>query len=152
MASPTPDRIGGAIWIALGVAVLAGAWQMDRYQSMGGSVHTAPGLVPGIYGLLMIVLGATLALRRPRSGGVDPVPLLSSRIGLALVLTLAYAAGLVGRAPFGVATAVFVAAFCWVFDSDSPIKTRATSALLAGIGTAVVVVLVFERVFLVRLP
>lgn len=148
------DRIGGAAWIAFGLAIFAGAWQMDRYESMGGTLYTAPGLVPGIYGLMMMAMGALIALRRPRGAGDDDDggALINRRVGLALVLMLAYAIGLVGRVPFGVATAIFVAAFCALFDSDAPPRRRATTAIAAGIGTAVVVVLVFERVFLVRLP
>lgn len=148
------DRIGGAAWIAFGLAIFAGAWQMDRYESMGGTLYTAPGLVPGIYGLMMMAMGALLALRRPgeladaAAGG----PLFNRRVALALVLMLVYAIGLVGRLPFGVATAIFVTAFCALFDSDAPPRRRAITALATGIGTAVVVVLVFERVFLVRLP
>ena len=153
------DRIGGAAWIAFGLAIFAGAWQMDRYESMGGTLYTAPGLVPGIYGLVMMAMGALLALRRSRgaadatAGDADPGgPLLNRRVALALGLMLVYAIGLVGRVPFGVATATFVAAFCALFDSDAPPRRRAITAIAAGIGTAVVVVLVFERVFLVRLP
>lgn len=150
------DRIGGAAWIAFGLAIFAGAWQMDRYESMGGTLYTAPGLVPGIYGLMMMAMGALLALRRPREvadAAADACgPLFNRRVALALVLMLVYAIGLVGRLPFGVATAIFVTAFCALFDSDAPSRRRAITALATGIGTAVVVVLVFERVFLVRLP
>lgn len=153
------DRIGGAAWIAFGLAILVGAWQMDRYESMGGTLYTAPGLVPGIYGLMMMAMGALLAWRRPRpatdGAGAEPAdagPLLNRRVALALALMLVYAIGLVGRLPFGVATAIFVAAFCALFDTDAPPRRRAVTALATGLGTAVVVVLVFERIFLVRLP
>jgi hypothetical protein len=149
------DRLGGAAWMALGVAMVAGAWQMDRFTSMGGTVYTAPGLVPGFYGLLLIVLGAVLAWRSVRAGTAaqpQAEPLLNGRIGLMLLLSLGYAAVAVGRLPFGPSTAVFVTAFCWLFD-DQPSKVRrGVTAGLAGVLTAVIVVLVFERVFLVRLP
>lgn len=147
------DRIGGAVWMAFGLAILAGAWRMDRFESMGATLYTAPGLVPGIYGLLMIAMGAALALRAaPASGAAADGPLLNRRVGWALALMLAYALGLVGNVPFGVATALFVTAFCALFDRDAPPRRRALTAVAAGLGTALVVVLVFERVFLVRLP
>ena len=149
------DRLGGAVWMAFGLAVLVGAWRMDRFESMGANLYSAPGLVPGIYGLLMIVLGAALALRSPRAadGPDDAGPLVNRRVALMLGLSLAYAAAAVGRLPFGASTAVFVAAFCWVFDDQQPSALRrAAMASAAGVLTAVVVVLVFERVFLVRLP
>ena len=149
------DRLGGAVWMAFGLAVLVGAWRMDRFESMGANLYSAPGLVPGIYGLLMIALGAALALRSPRAADAPGTagPLLNRRVALMLGLSLAYAAAAVDRLPFGPSTAVFVAAFCWLFDDRQPSAVRrAGMAAAAGVLTAVVVVLVFERVFLVRLP
>ncbi len=147
------DLAGGTTWMALGLAMLVGAWRMDRFESMGASLYTAPGLVPGIYGLLLLLLGAALAWRgrqAPAEAGREP--LLNQRILRMLVLSLAYAALALGRLPFGPLTAVFVAAFCWLFDERPPGWPRARTALLLGVGCAIVVVLVFERIFLVRLP
>ena len=149
------DRFGGAAWVAFGLAMLVGAWRMDRFESMGASLYTAPGLVPGVYGLLLIVLGAVLAWRNRRTAAGDApatAPLLNRRLVIMLLLTLVYAAVGVGRLNFGATTAVFVAAFCWTYDDSLNKARRAAMAVLAGVGTAIVVVLVFERIFLVRLP
>jgi hypothetical protein len=150
-----PDAAGGLAWMVLGLALVAGAWRMDRFEQMGATLHTAPGLVPGLYGLLMLALGAALAWRQ-RAGAAVPAagrePLLNRRVLAMLGLTLGYAVLAVGRLPFGASTAVFVALFCALYDTQSPPLRRALVALAAGVGTAVVVVLVFERVFLVRLP
>jgi Tripartite tricarboxylate transporter TctB family len=143
---------GGAVWMALGLALLVGAWRMDRFESMGASLYTAPGLVPGIYGLLLLALGGALAWRARQAPAAAPEPLLNRRILLTLALTLAYAAVAVGRLPFGPSTAVFVAVFCWLFDERSASWPRLRTALIAGVACALLVVLVFERVFLVRLP
>jgi hypothetical protein len=148
------DRLGGVAWMALGLSMLAGAWQMDRFESMGATLYTAPGLVPGAYGLLMLLLGAVLSWRARRL--VEPErsapALLNRRVLIMLALSLAYAAIGVARLPFGPLTAVFVAAFCWTYDERPEQGRRAIAAVVAGVCTAVVVVLVFERVFLVRLP
>ena len=40
------DRLGGALWMAFGLAIAVGAWRMDRFESMGAAIYTAPGLVP----------------------------------------------------------------------------------------------------------
>jgi hypothetical protein len=151
------DSLGGALWMAFGLAIAVGAWRMDRFESMGAAIYTAPGLVPGIYGVLMMALGAVLALRRRRPTGAEAdadsgEPLVNRRILLMLVLALAYAALAVGRAPFGPATAVFVAIFCGVFSDQPSMPRRVLTSLAAGVLTAITVVLVFERVFLVRLP
>jgi hypothetical protein len=150
------DLKGGAAWAAFGLAILVGAWRMDRFEAMGATLYTAPGLVPGIFGLLLIGLGATLAWRgwkALRAGAsVESAPLLNRRIVLMLALSLAYAAGLVGRVPFTLATGLFVAAFTWAYADAAAPRRRVATALASGVLTALVIVLVFERVFLVRLP
>lgn len=150
-----PDLIGGAGWIAFGLAVFAGAWRMDRFEAMGATVYTMPGLVPGLIGVVLMLLGGALALRgwRRRAAEVGPAKTVNARVAITLVLMLAYAAGLVGPVPFAPATAVFVAVFTFVFTPrEAAIAKRATVAVVVGVLTAVIVVLVFERLFLVRLP
>jgi Tripartite tricarboxylate transporter TctB family len=149
------DRLGGAVWMAFGLAVLVAAWRMDRFESMGANLYSAPGLVPGLYGALMVVMGAVLSWRSLKAGSAargSDEPLLNRRVGLMLLLSLAYAAVAVSRLPFGPSTAVFVGSFCWLFDEQPSRWRRASKAALAGVLTAVGVVLVFERIFLVRLP
>jgi hypothetical protein len=149
------DLAGGAGWMAFGVVIVVASWRMERFEQMGATLYTAPGLVPGLFGLLLMLLGALLALRgwRARRPAVAaPAPLLSTRIGWTLLLTLAYAALAVGRAPFALATAVFVAAFCWLFSESPSAPRRIGVAIAAGVLTALFVVVVFERLFLVRLP
>ena len=151
------DRLGGALWMAFGLAISVGAWRMDRFESMGAAIYTAPGLVPGLYGVVLVVLGALLALRRARPEGAEAdadsgEPLVNRRLAIMLLLAAAYAALAVGRVPFGPATAVFVALFCGVYSDQPSMPRRVATAAAAGVLTAVTVVLVFERVFLVRLP
>ena len=59
----TTDRIIGAICVALGLAMLAGALQIQ--QNFPGSGDPGPQLVPLILGGLLALLGLSLALRRP---------------------------------------------------------------------------------------
>jgi hypothetical protein len=156
-AAARADLRGGAGWIAFGLAILAGAWRMDRFESMGATLYTAPGFVPALFGAVLLLLGALLAARgwrasRGSAAAEAAQPLLNRRIALMLALTLAYAVGLIGRAPFWLATALFVAAFTAAFSEDVPPGRRLLVALASGVLTALVVVVVFERVFLVRLP
>ena len=150
------DLRGGVGWMVFGLVILVASWRMDRFEAMGATVYTAPGFVPAIFGFTLALLGAVLAWRgwRARHAGVDAAPeaLLSRRIGLMLVLTLAYAAGMVGRMPFWLATSLFVAAFTAVFADTLPPVHRAITALASGALTTLAVLLVFERIFLVRLP
>ena len=79
------------------------------------------------------------------------------RLLITLGLTLGYAAGLVGRLPFWLATFMFVFAFIVIFDWRKAVAAQRTVRLFltAGVQALVVaaaVTLVFERLFLVRLP
>ena len=152
------DLIGGAVWIALGLAIVLACWRMDRFTQMGATLYTMPGLVPGIVGAVLVLLGALLMLRawREQASGAAPEapePLLNARVIRFGGLCLVYAVGLVGRVPFWLGTAVFAAAAIAVFaPADQPPARRFGLALLIGAITAIVIATVFERVFLVRLP
>jgi hypothetical protein len=150
------DLVGGVGWVVFGLAILAASWQMDRFESMGATVYTAPGFVPALFGLTLVVQGLLLAARGWRAGRVAPSDtnerLLSRRIGVMLLLTLVYAGLLVGRLPFWLATTLFVTAFTGVYADTLPPGRRVATALAAGVLTSIAVVLVFERIFLVRLP
>jgi hypothetical protein len=63
------DRIGGLIWVAFGIAVVYGAWAMDRLQSLGIPPATAPGVVPGLLGIAFIIFGSILLVRHESGAG-----------------------------------------------------------------------------------
>lgn len=151
------DLWGGAGWMVFGLAIVVGAVRMDRFESMGAQLYTMPGFVPGMIGGLVALLGLVLMARgwarRAQEAAEPGEPLLNRRILITLSLTLVYAGLLIGRAPFWLVTALFVAAFVGVFaPADMPQARRAIVALLAGVLTSAVVTLVFQYVFLVRLP
>ena len=167
--SAQADFIAAWLWVGFGLAVMIAAWRMDRLESQGATPYTAPGLVPGILGAVLLLFGLLLALRAARAGGnrlrtIRWAPdgqtrAVAMRVGALLALGLAYAAGLVGHGgiPFWLATFVFVAIFILVFDwtrrRDAGQTTRGVLfAVAIGAGTAFVVSYVFQEVFLVRLP
>ncbi|HEY0856948.1 MAG TPA: tripartite tricarboxylate transporter TctB family protein [Albitalea sp.] len=158
--SARSDLLGGAGWVAFGVLIIVESLRMDRFTGMGGTLYTMPGLVPGLLGALLVLLGLSLAWRGWRrrrlhrhGDSVHPQPLLNRRIVVMLAASLVYAIGLVGRAPFAPSTALFVAVFVYVFaPPDAPPLRRGMVAVAAGILTSLAVVLVFERLFFVRLP
>ncbi len=61
------DRIGGLIWVVFGAAIVYGSWVMDRLESLKIPPATAPGVVPGLLGLGIIIFGMILVLRRQSS-------------------------------------------------------------------------------------
>lgn len=168
--SPRTDLRTAFVWIGLGALIVFGAWRMDRLEHQGAKLYTAPGLWPGVIGMLLGLLGLILAWRavtRARStpwGSAAPddtalVP--ASRFWLATAMFFTYALLLVGHGlPFWVGTALFVTAFVAVFRradriAAGEVPQRRKDYLLAvicGGVTAVVVSQVFEKLFYVRLP
>lgn len=159
--SARSDIGGGLAWLALGAAIVVESLRMDRFESMGASVYTMPGLVPGCIGALLAAMGTALALRgwrrsRRERGVASPVAgraLLDLRMLGMLAATLGYSIGLVGRVPFAPATFVFLAVFMAAYapPGTTPVRRIATAAITAAVATAVIA-LVFEHAFLVRLP
>lgn len=179
---PRSDLKDATGWIALGIAVLIASIRMDRLQNQGINPYTIPGLLPGLLGLAMILLGGVLALRSWRRGALhEALPPASAemrvqrkRIAIVLALVLTYGLALVGHPsllvhllfpgslaglPFWVASAVFVATTIVVMHrmSSDP-KDRALTpwniakAVIIAVAAALAIQMVFQDLFLVRLP
>jgi hypothetical protein len=153
------DLWGGAAWAGFGLLIVGESLRMDRYEAMGAVLYTMPGFVPGMLGSVVTLLGIVLMLRgwRRKLRGADAneeaVRLFNRRIAITMVLSLVYAGLLIGRAPFWLVTALYVAAFVATFaPDDQALVRRVTVSVLAGVLTSAVVTLVFQYVFLVRLP
>jgi putative tricarboxylic transport membrane protein len=160
-ASPRADLVTAALLCALGVAIMAQAWSMPRFVEQSGTGLTAPGIVPGFYGAMIAMLSVVLGLRAVRRGGWavrgsrGVAPGDGRRLLTAAVLGVAYAGVLVGRVPFWLASALFVFAFTTAFEWDQGSERRVrrvVEAALIGLGTGLAVMLVFEKLFLLRLP
>jgi len=156
----------GDLWFSLLLTVLSlvvviESWRMPRLQDLGVHPMSAPGLTPGLIGLVLLLLGLLLLLRslRERRATASPVPSRPAVAGhrgralLAVGLCLAYALGLLGRLPFAWATGLFVFAFvaAFGFERARPWRTLGGAAAMA-VFTAIAVTLLFEQLFLVRLP
>lgn len=162
-ARPTSaaDLVWSLIWIVFGAAVFYSAWTMDRLQTLHINPYTAPGLVPGALGIGIIVLGIVLLLRSLKAQphpDASAVRLITPRLLIAAALCVLYGAGLVGRGlPFWLTTALFVfgaiLVFRWSEHRANGTHLRgALTAFLCAAGTAAGVTLVFQELFLVRLP
>ena len=163
--SARADLISSGVWLAIGAAISVGSWRMDRLEAQGVPVFAAPGLVPGILGLLimaaafMIVLRSVGRLRRgvPADSPGDVRPGIA-RVILTLSLCLAFAAGMVGHGlPFWMAAFIYL--FIHVLVLQWPERTTrgergkgVVVAALVAAGVSAFVVLMFQEVFLVRLP
>ncbi len=166
---PLPPRVDlwtGAFFLVLGIAIVALAWRMPTFKEQKGEIFTAPGLVPSLYGLIICILSIWLAARSIRRGALAaqshagegaPEGTSNLRLALAAALGLVFCVGLIGRLPFWLAAAIFVTAFIVLFEwrPGEAWSTRArhvATALVQGAITGIAVVLVFEKIFYVRLP
>lgn len=156
------DFVTAVILIAVSVGALVESWRMPRLEHLSVNPYTVPGIVPGLLSGVLILLGIVLLVRSVRQGGwrLDTVSLSSAvgaRLVLMLLLTLGYAAGLVGRLPFWLATFLFVFLFVLLFEwrAGRPpaghLKSGAIALVLA-VAVAAGVSALFQYVFLVRLP
>ena len=160
------DLVTSGVLLALGIATMVESWRMPRFEDMGAEVWSAPGIVPGLLGAALTLMAAILglrsvaALRRPGAGPgfADPTGQGGwGRAAVAAGLCILYAAGLVGRLPFWLATFLFVLAFVVIYDRwaagpKPPLGRTVVVAALVAAGTAVAVPYVFQSIFLVRLP
>lgn len=148
---------------------------MDRLDHQGTLPWSAPGLLPGVVGALMIVFAAVLGVQLQRPA--PPYEAASEAAGdapggpgergewsglraaaLAALLCVAFAGIALGHGwPFEFEAAVFVLAFTATFSwqrwrrEGRAARSLAIAAAVALVA-AVAISALFERVFLVRLP
>ena len=169
----TVDRIGGLIWIVFGAAVIYGSWVMDRLESLGIPPSTAPGVVPALLGVFIIVFGLVLVLRRaavsapafaeaegaaPAEARPEESDFHWKRAALSAFLCLMYGGALLGSGiPYWLLTTAFLFLHIVLLDETTDVPARpnlrriVTAAILAP-AFATAVTLVFQYIFLVRLP
>ena len=165
---PRADLKDAVGWITLGLAILVGSITMDRLAQQNINPVTVPGLLPGLLGIAMILLGGALGVRSLRRGALaQTTPAASAdereqrkRVWIAIALCMGYGVVLVGHGiPFWLASTIYVTVSILVFQriSRDPAERQLSvmawvKALVIGTAASVVTWLVFERVFLVRLP
>ncbi len=165
---PRSDWWDGLGWIAFGLAILIGSLLMDRLEKQNINPYTVPGLLPGLLGVMMVVLGGILALRSWRRGALRlalSVPTADDReerrrVWIVIALCVGYAGVLVGHGlPFWLASAIYVTVSILILRrlSRDENERRLTpgawiKALVIGFASGIVTSLVFQELFLVRMP
>jgi putative tricarboxylic transport membrane protein len=162
------DLITGLVLIIFSVTMMEEAWRMPRLEQLGIHPSSVPGLVPGLLGAVLLILGAVLTVRSFRRGGHhlgitrentartlrQPGNL---RLLITLVLSIGYAAFMIGNMPYWLATGLFtflfIALFEWRPEADR--RTRLRGLVIAAVIAVIVawvVTWVFANLFLVTLP
>jgi hypothetical protein len=157
------DLFSGLGWIALGAAIVHGSWAMDRLENLNINPYTAPGLVPGVLGAMIVLCGSLMTGRAVRAGALRSVewarePIFTWRVALSLALCLGFGLGLVGRGPpFWAAAALFLFLHVFLFEFAERRRERSLwrglfVALGVGVVGSSVITVIFQEFFLVRLP
>ncbi len=144
----------------LGISMLVGGYTMDRLEIRQIHPASIPGLVPMGLGVAMIIC-STLLIVSAGSGTEQSAPAERGsfkNLFVSIILCIGYAAGLLGKMPFALATGMFIFAFSLYFSwtegdngSRSKLKLVAFTALFAAV-FAGAISLLFQYGFLVRLP
>jgi hypothetical protein len=162
------DLEGGVGWMALGGAILIASLRMDRLEEQNINPYTIPGLLPGLLGIVMLMLGFLLFVRSWRRGGLHPGAgetlqerwAATKRIVMVLALCATFAVILVGHGlPFWTAGALFVTVAILtlqhaqrVAEGQKLTLRKIVTTALIGLGAGLIITLVFQEIFLVRLP
>jgi Tripartite tricarboxylate transporter TctB family len=162
--SPFADLVTGAVWLAVAVAIIVGAWRMDRLEHLATTIYTMPGLVPGLLGAAIGLMAVILMGRALRAGALGEARWSDVRLAnhwrliAALALSIGFAVALVGRGlPFWLGAAIYTAAMVFVFQFPErrhagTVTRGALFAVVYGLASGLVIHFAFQDVFLVRLP
>jgi hypothetical protein len=162
------DYLTGLALILLSLYVLVEAWRMPRMEHLQAHPLSVPGIVPAFLAVVLAIFGVILVVRSVKAGGhrlgfsregirrtlAEPG---NRRLLLTAIRTLLYAGVLVGHAPYGLSTALFVFVFVALFEWRPGMSARewarvGLAAATLAIVVAAAVSYAFERLFLVTLP
>jgi hypothetical protein len=162
--SPFADLISAIVWLAVAAAIIGLSWRMDRLAHLQIRIYATPGFVPAVLGAALALMAMVLFGRAVRRGALANARWRElklrrhRRLMLALGLSLAFAAGVVGSGvPFWLAAALYTAAFVFVFriadgGGNETVMRTAAVAIVYGAVSGMVIHYVFQELFLVRLP
>lgn len=165
------DFITSIVLIVFSISVVVSSYTMPRLEHRGIDPFSAPGIVPGLIGLILLCLALILFVRSVREGGCKLFSAdniddetegvkhsgAAARVLLTLFISLVYAVGLLGRVDYTLGTLLYIFSFIVLFEYQggvSPFKQKKIliAALLQAIIAAVLITLVFRKLFLVDLP
>jgi hypothetical protein len=160
--SARSELVQGGFWIIVGGTIFYASWTMDRLESLGVKAFSAPGLLPGVLGVFIVVLGLVMLVRALRAGGLAHASMRAAiewkRVLVPMLLCLGFGAGLVGRGlPFWAAAWIYVAVMVWALQYKErkmrgELGRLAAISISVGAGASAAVSLVFQELFLIRLP
>jgi hypothetical protein len=141
---------------------------MPRMEEVGADPYSAPGIVPGFLGTVILFLSIILLVRSILKGGskidLHQKKVISFfkdeaiiRVFLSMIISVIYGALLLGRTPYVLATFLYVMVFVIIFEYRFDKQFRGQGKIILfsfiqAILVAGVVAAIFRYLFLVKLP
>ena len=164
------DLITSLVLILLGLGVVEESWRMPRFTEYGSSIWSAPGVVPGMIGLVLALMGTILLLRARREAAASTDATTSDqtadraswvRVAVTFGLCVLFAGVLIGHVPFLAAAFLFMVTFMIGFDIQANpglladrkrLAFRVVLAVVLAAAASYAISTIFQDVFFVRLP
>ena len=161
------DFITSIVLIAFSLSVIVSSYTMPRLERRGIDPFSAPGVVPGMIGIILLILALVLFIRSVRYGGYHLLQPRAEeervsqgaalRVGLTLALSLIYAIGLLGHVDYMIGTLLYIFVFIVLFEYrwGEPPGSQLRMfgyALLQALIASFLITIVFRKLFLVDLP
>jgi putative tricarboxylic transport membrane protein len=162
------DFITSIVLIAFSISVVVSSYTMPRLERRGIDPFSAPGVVPGMIGAILLCLSLILFVRSLRKGGYrlfsgdealarQSHPGAVRRVLLTLAISLIYAVGCLGRFDYSIITILYIFSFICLFEyrpGQRLLKQKKMFglALLQAVLASLLVTVVFRHLFLVDLP
>jgi hypothetical protein len=154
---PKADFVMGLVLAAFSLLIVVESLKMPRFEKDWGGFYAAPGFVPLILGITLLVMSLALLLRAVRMRGYRIIPgreavrgFVRSRPVRRWCLAMIYAFGfffLLGHIYFYVATCIVLFAYMATFGEQ-----KRSLALIISLVASGLIYLVFTKLFLVPLP
>lgn len=162
------DFITSIVLTAFSISVIVLSYTMPRLERRNIDPFSAPGVVPGMIGLILLCLSLILLVRSIKRGGYllftgddatdgERHQGAALRVILTLVISLIYAIGFLGRLDYSVGTAIYIFCFISLFEYQPAIpplkqKNMFVMAILQAVTASLLITVVFRKLFLVDLP
>jgi hypothetical protein len=161
------DFVTSLLLTIFGLAIVIISFRMPTYQELGANPYSAPGIVPAVLGFILHILGIVLLIRSISRKGyrltisINKVILLFKqesikRLIITLCLSIAYV-WLLGKMNYFLLNSLFILLFILIFELNFNKRIfEQKRTLFIAIAEAFIIAgsiaLVFQYVFLVRLP
>jgi hypothetical protein len=165
---PKADFITAIVLMTFSAGIIVISYQMPTFEDVGSSPFMAPGIVPGILGIVLFIFSAILLFQSIAKQGyqfnlkdVGIKGFFSEKRNRMMLFTLiinsVYALGLIGNISYPIATSLYVFVFVILFKYQRSQKLLEQKKLLItsflqAIIVSAAVTLVFRYLFLVDLP